>query len=47
MNISVAVQTEHGLMVPVVKVLSIALNQYEESSMECLCYNAPYSNLSK
>lgn len=40
MNISVAVQTEHGLMVPVVKVLSRALNQYEESSMECLCHNA-------
>lgn len=39
-NISVAVQTEHGLMVPVVKVLSILLNQYEESSMECLCHNA-------
>lgn len=36
MNISVAVQTEHGLMVPVVKVLPISLNQYEESSMECL-----------
>lgn len=38
-NISVAVQTEHGLMVPVVKVLSRSLNQYEESSMECLCHN--------
>ncbi len=38
-NISVAVQTEHGLMVPVVKVLSISLYQYEESSMYCLCHN--------